>query len=239
MGKVSIIFVLATIAVGSIDAQYYINNVLLSPRMEYTNLKWNCFEYIDSTFNRAYSTLNSTIFNIIDFNLKQQSLTQTCNSFNTSLLNKTVRTNFKTAMKSLNMSFSQAVPKAEGALTSFMSLLGAAPDLMEIMQDLYAAVQDTLANMVPHYVAKPACVGTLLRNFTNQYRLISNEFCAVYHKVHNNISRIFSNASFASRNAANHLNSFRMNLSNCNRNPNPNECVGILVNISLMPVVYT
>jgi hypothetical protein len=231
MGKFSIIFVLATIAVSSIDAQYYINNVLLTPRSEYTNLKWNCFRYIDETFTRTYITLNSTIFGIIDFYLKQQLLIQTCNNFNTSILNKTVRTNLKTTCKSLNTTFLQAIPKAEGALTSFTGLLGSTPDLVETMQEMYSAVQDALSNLVPHYVSKPACVGTLLRNFTNQYRLISNEFCAIYQKVQSNISRIFANSTLASRTASNQLSTFRMNLNSCNTNSNANECVAKLVDI--------
>ena len=236
MVKVLVLFFVLSIAVSKLDAQYYINSVLLAPRLDYASYKYNCFESVDTYFYRTYASLNAAVFPVVYVYENQQLLLSACQSFAMSRLNKTAIKNLRTTCDTLNMIFKNARPTAEKTLMNFHSeLLGSSPDLMETAQELFSAIKDSLNNMVPLYVAKQNCVGLLLRNFTNIYKLASYDISNAYQRVQYNISKVFLNTSTSTRSATYALSSFRTNLINCNNTKiDPNDCINKLVKVLVL-----
>lgn len=231
MGKVSVLLVVLSIAVSKLDAQYYINSVLLAPRLDYASYKYNCFESVDTYYYRSYASLNAVIFSTVAVYENQNLLLSACFNFTMSRLNKTASKNLKSTCDTLNATFKNARPTAEKTLMTYhKELLGSSPELMETAQELYSSIKDSLNNMVPFYAAKPNCVGVLLRNFTDVYKLVSNDISTIYQRMQFNISKVFSNTSTAARSTSYTLATFRHNLINCNNSKtDPSECVIKLV----------
>ena len=228
------ILLVCSIVVSRLDAQYFIDNTLVGSRQEYASYKWNCYEYIEVYDLRLYNVLNTSVFSVLEVYMKQQPLLATCESFNTSRLNKTTRSNLKTTCNSLIVTFQQAIPEAQSALMSFYSSVGSQSELMDLAHELYTAVKEVLNNLVPYYSAHPKCVSRHLRTLANTYRFASSEISGLHQKLQRSMTNIFNKPFAASRAASTILKNLRNNLSKCDKSSqtDPDECVSKLVRFS-------
>lgn len=227
-----LLLILLTFAVGlkSFDTQYCVNDVLLRVRQEYIVYKWNCLQSIDTNFFRIYSSLNSTFFQIIDSYLRPNSLLWACQSFQYLRLNKTTRSRLKNACGVFSSTHTQALPAVQTCLMSFYSgLLGSSSESEKTGQDAFVVVEDAMNALVPLYAAKPTCIGSRLKSFTDSYKSTIETIVNVNIRALNNITKIFANATAASRVASNTITHFRNNLVTCNTTKDADACIKKLV----------
>lgn len=234
MTKVLLVLVAFAVALNAINAQYYINDVLLRVRQEYIAYKWNCLQTLDITYSRIYSTLNTTLFQIIEPYLRQNSLLWACQSFQVSKLNKSTASRLKNACNVITSTYALSIPNVHNAMMSFYSgLLGSPSESQETGQEVFLAVEDSMNALVPLYIAKPICVGSLLKSFVGTYKNVTDNISSSNQRTINNVARIFTNASVASRSASNTINIFRNNLVTCNSSREADVCIRKMVNLFL------
>lgn len=217
-------------ALNAINAQFYINDVLLRLRQEYIAYKWNCLLTLDITYSRIYSTLNTTLFQIIEPYLMQNSLLWACQNFQTSKLNRSTASRLKNTCNVITSTYALSIPTVHNCMMSFYSgLLGSSSESQNTGQEVFLTVEDSMNALVPMYIAKPVCVGSLLRSFVGTYKNVTDNISNINQRTINNVARIFTNATTASRLASNTINGLRNNLVSCNSSREADSCIRKMV----------